>query len=223
MKSLFAWLLALPAYCCCGPAEELVAGLIQEQWQTPDVRIQWEFLSPPPSQFDVSREWGICGAPKSNLAGSIVVCLEARGGNTPPERVCLSGIARVFRPALTPRSAISMGREVTLESLDTCTAECTHLQSPVASEEIFRVPQRAARTLVPGRPVCRSDLCSAPLIRRGQMVEVVCRRGVVQVRTMARALADGSPGEVIPVVVTAGADKRLKGRVSVAGRVELEL
>jgi flagella basal body P-ring formation protein FlgA len=61
------------------------------------------------------------------------------------------------------------------------------------------IGQTTARALAAGVMVEESMLAPAVWVRRGQMVDVDCRVGAVLVRSVARAEADGSPGDLIPL------------------------
>ncbi len=61
------------------------------------------------------------------------------------------------------------------------------------------IGQTTARALAAGVAVEESMLAPAVWVRRGQVVDVDCRVGAVLVRSVARAEADGSPGDLIPL------------------------
>lgn len=79
-----------------------------------------------------------------------------------------------------------------------------------------------ARNVSAGAPVRRSDLKSAPLVKRNADVVVVVQgRGLV-VRTRGTALQYGAEGDWVPVMVV-GAEKSTRARVVAPGVVHVDI
>lgn len=69
------------------------------------------------------------------------------------------------------------------------------------------------RVIQPGEPLQPPAVSPPPVIRGGQAVELLVRRGTVQVALRATALADGSSGDTIEVRL----DPRRRTRAVVSG------
>jgi flagella basal body P-ring formation protein FlgA len=63
----------------------------------------------------------------------------------------------------------------------------------LAAEEI--VGREAERRLAPGRPLRQADLRSPRLVRKGEVVTLLFRRGAIEISAQGRALEDGAEGE----------------------------
>ena len=60
-------------------------------------------------------------------------------------------------------------------------------------------PWQTSRSLTTGEPILQSDLASQLMVRRGDVVKLIFKRGNVHMETHAEALADGEPGGTIAV------------------------
>lgn len=60
-------------------------------------------------------------------------------------------------------------------------------------------PWQVVRSIATGEPILKSDLGSKMMVRRGNILNLVFARGNLRMTLQAEALADGQPGETIPV------------------------
>lgn len=60
-------------------------------------------------------------------------------------------------------------------------------------------PWQTTRSLTTGEPILQSDLASQLMVRRGDVVKLIFKRGNVYMETHAEALGDGEPGGTIAV------------------------
>lgn len=60
-------------------------------------------------------------------------------------------------------------------------------------------PWQTSRSLTTGEPILQSDLASQLMVRRGDVVKLIFKRGNVYMETHAEALGDGEPGGTIAV------------------------
>ena len=60
-------------------------------------------------------------------------------------------------------------------------------------------PWQLNRALNTGEPILQSDLVSQLMVKRGDVVNLIYRRGNLRIATQAQALADGEPGATIAV------------------------
>lgn len=60
-------------------------------------------------------------------------------------------------------------------------------------------PWQTTRSLTTGDPILQSDLASQLMVRRGDVVRLIYKRGNVRMETHAEALSDGEPGKTISI------------------------
>ncbi|MCG8530163.1 MAG: flagellar basal body P-ring formation chaperone FlgA [Desulfovibrionales bacterium] len=60
-------------------------------------------------------------------------------------------------------------------------------------------PYRVTRTLGGGNPIFESDLEAVPVVTKGERVDLVYTGNTIRLTTVAKAMADGRLGELIPV------------------------
>lgn len=60
-------------------------------------------------------------------------------------------------------------------------------------------PWQIIRSIGTGEPILQSDLASKSMVRRGNILNLIFERGNLHMSIQAEALADGQPGETIPV------------------------
>ena len=60
-------------------------------------------------------------------------------------------------------------------------------------------PWQVLRAIGTGEPILQSDLGNKQMVRKGNILTLVYERGNLRMVIQAEALADGQPGETIPV------------------------
>ncbi len=142
-------------------------------------------------------------------------------GRTAPANVGLAA-ATIAVSAPHARATRDLARGETLAASDVA-----HADDEVGQVPLQRYPQAAdivgARVLRPvraGETIVASAVALPPLVRSGDAVEAHARDGRVNVVATLTAAQSGSLGDVILVVNPRGG-RRLKARVSGAGRVEV--
>jgi flagella basal body P-ring formation protein FlgA len=216
---LFVFIVALSA----SASGNLMEGLIAEAWQPQKVRVEWTFSGKLPSILEQYTDWQLAQPLPSRLAGSLTLKLERILSDKKKEQVIVSGRARIFGESLTISQTIPSGQSLSVSYLDTTELEWTLLSSLAISVGFQCENARAAKTLVPGRVITESDLEPIPLVKQGQQVNLEFKDGAVRVVMVGRALHDGAIGDIIPVSVRLGRERRLQGRVQSNGLVQLVL
>lgn len=127
---------------------------------------------------------------------------------------------RDLRPVYVLSAATRRGDAVTPSVLRVETRDVAQLPfgyvaggSPLAELE-FR------RGLAPGAALAPTDVGPGRCVRRGEMVQLVSRRGGLEVRADGKALADAARGERVRVE-NSHSKRIVEGRVSAPGVVEL--
>ena len=84
----------------------------------------------------------------------------------------------------------------------------------------YRAPARQS-VCQPGELIAERDLERVPLVRRGQIVEVLSRFGSVTVNTAAKVSEDGDYGELVTLHMPGRRKVRIVGRVTGPRRVQV--
>lgn len=114
---------------------------------------------------------------------------------------------RLFVPVKVRRSqtvlvlsrGIAPGQPITADAFAAETRDTARINGAALSDPAQAVGQVARRMLSPGAVLTSNDLVAARLIRRGDTVALVSRRGGVEVRVTGKALADAGENERVSV------------------------
>ncbi len=146
-----------------------------------------------------------------------VVAATAEGGER--STLVVAGRLRRLAAVPVPRRVIPAGTRITAELLRPSWLPAAALPPEVIRQESALVGQEAYRRLLAGRPVRRGEVGPPRLVRRGETVTVVYRRGALELMLTARALEDGALGQVVRLV---NPDSRRTLRARVVGPREAE-
>ncbi|MHC4663774.1 MAG: flagellar basal body P-ring formation chaperone FlgA [Planctomycetota bacterium] len=162
---------------------------------------------------DLGAVEGRTGAIYPSSQGSITMSAE-------PEEVAGGGTMFVYIPVLSSKGEearvvaevlvtrlrtvvravrnISRGRKITESDLSVeDVAADSVVSQPLSREGILGA--KCGRNIKVGEILCEGDVVSAPVIKKGDKVSVVIKRGVLEVTTIATALEDGAIGASIRV------------------------
>lgn len=167
--------------------------------------------------LDPALRLPICG---SALSASL-------NGNRSVEVSCpLASGWRLFVPVRIRRSqavlvlarGIAAGQPVTEDALLQETRDASRIVGATLDDPQLAIGKVARRTLVAGTVLLAGDLLSPRLVRRGDSVALVSRRGGVEVRMSGKAL--GNAGENEKVLVENLSSRRVvQGTVGMSGEV----
>jgi len=137
------------------------------------------------------------------------VGLEARAtANTTVEVLCpQAGGWRLFVPVKVRREqavlvlarGIAAGETLALADMSTVKRDTARIAGSVLSNPEAAVGRVARRALTAGSLLSATDLVAQRVIRRGDSVALVARRGGVEVRMAGKALGDAGEGERVSV------------------------
>lgn len=184
---------------------------IAQTWQPDGVHVIWEPLFGDPaimadwSDVRVESEMPECAL------GLLTITFSGKKPDGTSVRATFKGRARIFGECWTVASRINSGTPIREENLVRLTAELTNLRTTALRDLTSIVNKLSVRSLVPSRPILRSDVREAPVIRSGEPVSIVYRRGHISVILDGIAMMDGGVGEQIPVRVPEIHKNRLKG------------
>ncbi|WP_041763992.1 flagellar basal body P-ring formation chaperone FlgA [Pseudoxanthomonas suwonensis] len=113
---------------------------------------------------------------------------------------------------------VAAGETLTADALATAQRDASRLAGATLSDPAQALGQVARRTLVAGSVLGAGDLASPRIVRRGDQVALVSRRGGVEVRVAGRALGDAGVDERVSVE-NLSSRRILQGRVAPGGDV----
>jgi flagella basal body P-ring formation protein FlgA len=126
----------------------------------------------------------------------------------------------LFGPAVVAARAINLGAIIRSEDLRVVETALDGRAGRDAVEPAALVGQRAKHFIAAGKAVHLRDVERVPLVKRGQLVDVVSRVGGVTVVTAAQALEEGTHGDVVALRADGRERRRFQATVSGAGRVQ---
>jgi flagella basal body P-ring formation protein FlgA len=164
--------------------------------------------------FDIQRRVG----PPTGLVHLHVVI---RRGKLQVQRLTLVLSVSLIRDVVVARHAINRGATVRGEDVHVVPRRFTRTTRLGVGDAGEVIGLRAQRFIEPGELMDIRDLEHVPLVRRGQIVEVVSTVGAITVNTAAKAADDGQYGEAVALHLQGRRSDRLAGRVVGPGRVQV--
>ena len=112
-------------------------------------------------------------------------------------RVYVPVTVRNSRQVLLLKRPLAAGQQVVAEDLGSVERDTAGHAQGLLVDAGQAIGRAARRPLQAGSLLAANDLHARLVVRRGQGVELVTRRGTVEIRVAARALRDGAVGDVI--------------------------
>jgi len=138
----------------------------------------------------------------------------------PAGNCTVRGRLEAVAEAVTAVTALHKGDIVTDANIAMQRQDIGSTDTPLlAREEILG--KQVARTVTAGTVLKPEHIVLPPVIKEGEMVKIIARKGSMQLSTSGLAKADGRTGETIPVK-NIGSNKIIHGRVDGPGVVSVE-
>lgn len=115
---------------------------------------------------------------------------------------------------------LAAGQTVNIDVLRVETRDQAGLAAGALAHPDQAIGRIAARALAAGSPLMSSDLRSPRLVRRGDQVTLIARRGGLEVRSLGRALGDAGEAEQVNVE-NSSSRRQVRGMVNARGEVEI--
>jgi len=152
--------------------------------------------------------------------------LQGRQSTASTVEVSCPGGWRLYVPVRQRRSqqvvvlarGVSAGETLAADALSTAQRDASRLAGTPLSDPAQAVGQVARRAMVAGTVLGAGDLAAPRIVRRGDRVALVSRRGGVEVRVAGRALGDAAVDERVSVE-NLSSRRILQGRVAPGGDV----
>ncbi|MFB2828542.1 flagellar basal body P-ring formation chaperone FlgA [Aeromonas jandaei] len=121
----------------------------------------------------------------------------------------------IQKPYVTVNTPIAKGDLLSESQLQLGYQDQTLIRGDYLTDMSMLVGVRSKREIKPGQPIRLSQVC---VVCKGDQVTLTAENSSFQIKTMARALQDGSFGEIIKLVnIRSG--KTVEGKVSAVGAV----
>ena len=114
-------------------------------------------------------------------------------------RVFVPVTVRNEQSVLVLRRAVAAGQTLVAADLDSVRRDTGRSAQALLVDPAQAIGRTARRPLQAGSLLSTADLHAQQLVRRGQQVDLVTRRGSVEIRVAARALRDGAVGDQVTV------------------------
>lgn len=131
---------------------------------------------------------------------------------------------RIMRPhpVLVLTRTVEAGQPFTSDMVVSTVRNLNEITGSVLSDQGALNGRAAARTLVAGAVLSPGDLVAERIIRRGDPIVLVARRGNIEVRAAGKALGDAGLSERI-MVENIHSRRTMQGIVQAPGEVEISL
>ena len=136
--------------------------------------------------------------------------------DVPRGEVRASVRGRIHGPALKASRTLVRGKLIDAADLEVADADLTRLGTKPLREAEQVLGRVSVRTLGAGRVLTEDLLVAAPVVQRGQLVELRIERDHMQIRALGKTLRPGVAGDVVPAENIASG-VRLEGVVQLDG------
>jgi flagella basal body P-ring formation protein FlgA len=133
-----------------------------------------------------------------NASGSVQVHFRLLVDGMPRGQARASVRGRVVGPALQARNVLPRGEPIDPEEVELVESDLTRLAQPPLRQVDELANKVPIRTLGSERVLTADLLTAAPVVFKGQTVELHYRKSRLSVRALATALRSGAPGERVP-------------------------
>jgi flagella basal body P-ring formation protein FlgA len=123
-------------------------------------------------------------------------------------------------PVVIANRDLARGEAITARDVKLEISDTTHLLRGYygsVDEVVGRIPKRTLRR---GKVVTPSSLVVEKTVRRGEQVTIMAAAGGIEVRMQGKAMKNGNPGDLIPVI-NLKSKKKLQARVVSEGLVKV--
>ena len=176
----------------------------------PEAPPSWLGLTVPEVEMHAAGEWEVVWArPRVLEPGRNLVTISLREGQR-RRRLSVVAVAHVYARTAVPVSTVPRGQQPDPDALQWAWTDLALTDQGVITDPRALEGMMAARDLAPGETVSQRDLKPRPLVERGELVDLVVRRGGVSAVVRAECRQNGLMGETITV------RNKLDGRLVVA-------
>ena len=153
----------------------------------------WKVLKLPAADFAIA----ISETPASGINGTFLIRAKITSGGDLVSDAQVSLRAQLWQEVWTAASRLERGQALDRSLLSTAKVDVLREHQPPLPADVDPSTLEVAQTVNASRPLTRRDVIERPLIRRGQVVEVVAQQGLLAISMKALALESGAGGQLI--------------------------
>ena len=153
----------------------------------------WKPLKLPAADFAVT----ISETPAGRINGTFLIRVKITSGGETVGEMQVSLRAQLWQEVWTAASRLERGQALDRSLLSTAKVDVLREHQPPLLAEVDPSTLEVAQTVNASKPLTRRDVIERPLVRRGQVVEVVARQGLLALSMKALALESGASGDLI--------------------------
>ncbi len=154
---------------------------------------QWQPLKLPASDFALA----ITESPSAGIAGTFVIRVRITSGEAAVADLPISLRAQLFQEVWTAADRVERGQSLDRTLLTTSKVDVLRERQPPLLADVDPSAFDAVQPIAAGRCITRRDVIERPIVRRGQVVEVIAHHGQLAIRMKALALESGASGSLI--------------------------
>lgn len=168
----------------------------------------WQPVPMPVADFAVA----IVAMPANGLSGSFSVRVKVSSGGKVIGDWQIPVAAELWQDAWVATGRLDRGQQLSADLLALQKVDVLRERLPLVSAEIDPAALDLVTSVTAGRPLTRRDVAGRPVIRKGQVVEVVAQQGLIAIRMKALALESGAAGDLIKL-------RNLESRREINGQI----
>lgn len=153
----------------------------------------WKPLKLPASDFAVI----ISETPAGGIAGTFVVRTKIMSGGQLASDLQIALQAQLWQEVWAAASRLERGQPLDRSLLTTAKVDALRERQPPLPTDVDPSTMEMAQAVGASRTLTRRDVMERPLVRRGQVVEVVGQQGLLAISMKALALENGANGDLI--------------------------
>ena len=153
----------------------------------------WTGVQMPADDFNVT----VTDAPPDGLASSFIVRVKVVSAAETVGEWSLAVRAQLLQEMWAATGRLERGQSLDRSALTVQKVDVLRDRQPFISAEVDPATLETAQPITAPRLLLRRDVAERPLVRKGQMVEVVARNGLLAISMKALALEAGPAGALI--------------------------
>lgn len=153
----------------------------------------WQPLPMPAEDFSIT----ITEMPANGLNGLISIRVKISSGRRVIEETQVFVTAQLWQDAWVATNRLDRGQALAADLLSLQKVDVLRERFPLVSAESDPVALDLVTSVAAGRPLMRRDVTGRPVVRKGQLVEVVAQQGLIAISMKALALESGAAGDLI--------------------------
>ena len=165
----------------------------------PEAPPSWLAVSMPAMTAQVRGDWHVTWPqPRTLDPGRNLVTLALHDG-TRVRRLSVVAEAHIYARTAMATTPVGRDQSVAAETVQWAWTDLARAKGDPVTDPALLQSMIAARELAPGETITHDALTPRPLVRRGQPVDLVVRRGRVQASVRAECRQDGRLGQLVSV------------------------